>query len=147
MSALISWTITNANENPAANANSLLHYADCTTSADDEIQSFINQLIEHTMNIIPPGLRDDARYLLFDWDCDSAILTVTSTNDDKTRDAPDQISSCLQNWRNPEPDKAEEHTASLRYWIRDYLTTCPAFLSYALIAVFCEGDRSQARLL
>jgi hypothetical protein len=125
----------------------LIHYAQCNDPQDTVVQSFINDTIDRAIAIIPQSMHENARYLLFSWDSDKACLKVVTTDDDKSHDAPESIQLDIPAWQASTGSVGTEQSETLHYWIRDYLTTCAEFLHYSLIAVYCEGDRSNTRLL
>jgi hypothetical protein len=125
----------------------LIHYAQCNDPQDTVVQSFINDSIDRAIAIIPQSMHEDARYLLFNWDPYTASLTAVTTDDDKSRDAPESIQLDISAWLASTDSVTAVQTETLHFWIRDYLTTCAEFLHYSLIAVYCEGDRSKTRLL
>jgi hypothetical protein len=125
----------------------LIHYAQCHDPQDAAVQSFINSAIDRAIAIIPQSMHENARYLLFNWDGNKACLTAVTTDDNKSHDAPESIQLDIPAWQVSAGSVSTEQSDTLHYWIRDYLTTCAEFLHYSLIAVYCEGDRSNTRLL
>ncbi len=131
----------------AANGDTIKHCARCDQQQHKKIQAFINAAIDRSIGIIPQSMHDDARYLLFNWHSADALLTIVTTDDHKQHDATECVQLCIQPWQQQSGDFTAQHSDDIHFWIRDYLTTCPEFLHYALIAVFCTGDRLQSRLL
>jgi hypothetical protein len=142
MTPSINWSCSDNN----AAGDEKIHFAECTDQLDVDIQHFINGAIDQAIGIIPQSIRDDARYLLFTWDDAAAELTIVSTDDDKVNDAKECVRVCIHHWCQQDGASAEQ-VENVHFWIRDYLTTCPEFLHYSLIAVFTCGDRASARLL
>jgi hypothetical protein len=143
MTQVINWQ-TDGEKSTAA---PLIHYAQCNDPGDVAVQSFIDSAIDRAIAIIPQSMHENARYLLFNWDSNKACLKVVTTDDDKSHDAPESIQLDIPAWEVGDGSIGSEQSEKLHYWIRDYLTTCAEFLHYSLIAVYCEGDRSNTRLL
>jgi hypothetical protein len=143
MTQVISWQTHGEKSSDAP----LIHYAQCNDPEDAVVQSFINSAIERAIAIIPQSMHENARYLLFNWDSNKSCLNVVTTDDDKSHDAPESIQLDIPAWQSSTGSVTGEQSDTLHYWIRDYLTTCAEFLHYSLIAVYCEGDRSNTRLL
>lgn len=123
-----------------------IHFAQCPHTDPIDIQQFIDHTVERAIAIIPQSLRDNGRYLLFDWNPQQASLTIVTTNDDKSIDAPESVQVIINDWQQ-RGGASEAQSAELQFWLRDYLTTAAAFLHFSLIAIYCEGDRRQTRLM
>lgn len=126
------------------NKDQLYHCASCDGPQDKQVQQFINSVIDRAIAIIPQSMNDNARYLLFSWNQQDACLEVVTTDDNKVQDSLESIKTHIAQWHAA---TGCDQSETMHYWIRDYLTTCPEFLHYSLIAIFCEGDRSKTRLL
>ena len=124
-----------------------IHFA--KYSGDSEyraIQRFVDHTVERAIAIIPQSLRQDGRYLLFDWNARSATLSIVTTDDSKSNDSPEAVEVVITPWQQQGGANTEQ-SADLQYWLHDYLTTASAFLQFSLIAVYCEGDRQRTQLL
>lgn len=124
-----------------SNKDTIFITAHC--SADDsteQAQLAINDTIEKAIEIVPLNISDDSVYMMFEWCAATAMLTVVLTDENKAKDSQ-RIVQC----ELPAIVAVERET--IRFWIRDYLTTCDGFMRFSLIAIFHTGDRSYVDLL
>lgn len=129
------------------NPDQLLHCGHCVDVDEGMVQASINQAVDRAIAIIPQTIHDDARYLLFSWNNVNGELGAVITDDSKTHDSLESVRLSLRPWSAQSAASQAERDEAVHYWIRDHLTTCEEFMRYSLIAIFCQGDRSQARLL
>ena len=125
----------------AQQAGTVLYTLSCAGNDEDAIKAGVEAALEKAVSLLDRNVRDDSRYLLCEWDADAARLQVVVSDDSKTKDAPEAVECCF------EPFDAALDVALLQFLIRDYLTTCTAFLGWSLLAAFHEGDRQRSRLL
>ena len=123
------------------NDGGVLHMARCAGDSDLAIKDALEGALEKAVALLDRNVRDDSRYLLCEWDANAATLQVVVTNDDKLVDAPEVVKCHLERLAGP----VDEELVS--FLLRDYLTTCTAFLGWSLLAAFHEGDRQRSRLL
>ena len=125
----------------AQQEGTVLYTLNCAGNDEDAIKAGVEAALEKAVSLLDRNVRDDSRYLLCEWDADAARLQVVVSDDSKTKDAPEAVECCF------EPFDAALDVALLQFLIRDYLTTCTAFLGWSLLAAFHEGDRQRSRLL
>ncbi|MEE2869048.1 MAG: hypothetical protein VYE17_00835 [Pseudomonadota bacterium] len=125
----------------AQQEGTVLYTLSCAGNDEDAIKAGVEAALEKAVSLLDRNVRDDSRYLLCEWDADAARLQVVVSDDSKTRDAPEAVECRF------EPFDAALDVALLQFLIRDYLTTCTAFLGWSLLAAFHEGDRQRSRLL
>ena len=125
----------------AQQEGAVLYTLSCAGNDEDAIKAGVEAALEKAVSLLDRNVRDDSRYLLCEWDADAARLQVVVSDDSKTKDAPEAVECCF------EPFDAALDVALLQFLIRDYLTTCTAFLGWSLLAAFHEGDRQRSRLL
>ncbi|MEE3321292.1 MAG: hypothetical protein VX258_11435 [Pseudomonadota bacterium] len=114
-----------------------------TCAGDDEqaVKAGLEAALEKAVSLLDRNVRDDARYLLCEWSVADARLAIVVSDDSKSLDAPEVVVchfNCFDNAVDVE---------QVQFLIRDYLTTCTAFLGWSLLAAFHEGDRQRSRLL
>ena len=125
----------------AQQEGAVLYTLSCAGNDEDAIKAGVEAALEKAVSLLDRNVRDDSRYLLCEWNADAARLQVVVSDDSKTKDAPEAVECCF------EPFDAALDVALLQFLIRDYLTTCTAFLGWSLLAAFHEGDRQRSRLL
>lgn len=127
----------------------VLHKSECSTASDNDIKAALGQCVEKAAQLLPINIQDDSLFLLFEWDRVQSLLNIVVTNGDKSLDSPHIVrcnftateSSAAQ---RQAPDAYAEH---VYYWIKDYLTTCAAFMNFSLVAAFYLDSREQSMLL
>lgn len=140
------------------NTEFFIHYATCEGTSDSDVQLAINACTDKACALLDHNIRDDSRYLLFEWDSTNSTLTIVVTDDSKQKDSP-QIVQChfpalnhkLNTANETQDSKWQCQTAEIadhvHYSIKDYLTTCAPFLRYSLIAAFHQETRATCTLL
>lgn len=125
----------------ASGDSGVRHLVQCPGDSEAGIKTGLEAALEKAVALLDSNVGDDARYLLCGWDDAAAVLTIVVSDDSKTVDAPEQVQCRFEN-----RDSAVD-VDLVQFLIRDYLTTCTAFLGWSLLAVFHEGDRQRSRLL
>ncbi|MGB2247220.1 MAG: hypothetical protein ACPH3N_06095 [Alcanivorax sediminis] len=118
-----------------------VHSLVCRGGDEQAIKDGLEAALEKAVALLDRNVRDDSRYLLCEWNARAASLQIVVSDDSKTRDAPEVVACRFENV-DPSVD-----VALVQFLIRDYLTTCTAFLGWSLLAAFHEGDRQRSRLL
>ncbi len=139
----IDWTLTG----DKAAGDHLTHFSECHEVNENEINEYLNLVLDRAIGIIAQSIHDDARYLLFTWNSETSTLDIVSTDDQKSHDASESVKLRIQHWQESPKLTAEEQTENIHYWIKDYLTTSSEFLHFSLIAMFSCGDRAKTQLL
>ena len=139
-------------------ADYMAYAVNCHETADEYICRVIGECVEKAVELLPLNISDDSMYLLFEWDVEQSVLSIVVTDESKSKDAARMVRSCF-------PALNEQHSClkqqsvdewqlkisacqeSIRYWVRDYLTTCGGFMHFSLIAVFCSKSRAKTALL
>lgn len=120
--------------------------------AESDFDPLIVACVDKAVSQLADNINDESRYLIFQFNADE-ILKIAVTDDSKTRDSVHSVAcdlsamkQCLAestHWRFKEEPFAE----LVKYGVRDYLTTCGAFMQYSLVAIFCESDRAKTELI
>jgi len=136
----------------------VVYLSEVENHSDEMVKSSIESCIEKSVSYLPKNVKDESRYMLFEWDVVYSILTIVVTDDAKEYDSPMVVKCCFSGlddltqavqakseneWERYVNDYAEK----VKYWIKDYLTTCPGFMNYSLVATFHCEDRSNCVLL
>jgi len=142
----------------ASEADKTRHFAECVENIESHIISAIEQCIDKTMSLLSLNVKDESRYLMFEWDTKNSVLTTVVTDDLKENDSvhvvvcsmPGLNSEMLQIKNTSVEDwesKIEDYSFDVKYRINDYLTTCSEFLRYSLIAAFHNESRDKSILV
>ena len=133
-------------------------FSECCENANALIRSAIGSCIDKSVELLETNIKDDSMYLLFEWDAIHSILTIVVTNESKECDssyvvkcgfpALDKEMNLLQEKSTDDwESKVNDFSSTVMYWITDYLTTCPGFLNYSLVAAFHSKSRGACKLL
>ncbi|WP_101756768.1 hypothetical protein [Oceanicoccus sp. KOV_DT_Chl] len=108
----------------------------------DEVlaQQAVNDSIEKAVEIVPLNISDESMYMIFEWNAQRGLLSIALTDEAKSNDSQRTVRCEL-------PAMVAIDRETMRFWIRDYLTTCDGFMHFSLIAVFHTGDRTAVDLL
>ena len=117
--------------------------ASFSDASEESMASVIDQTMEKAIALLPASAQDESRYLLLVWHSDNKLLKIVVTDDDKKHDSAEQIHLAFTG----QIDDQESFVADLKFYSKDYLTTCGEFLNYSLIAAFCIDTRDKAQLL
>ncbi|WP_226704397.1 hypothetical protein [Microbulbifer elongatus] len=124
-----------------SNGEHVVHRCSVEYYSDQDAEIAINACIDKTCGLLDSNIQYHSRYLLFGWDTTSSTLTIVVTDDEKQRDSRDVVQ--CQFVATDKPLDPED----IQFWIKDYLTTCAAFLRYSLIAAFHRESRANCTLL
>jgi hypothetical protein len=134
----LNWTLENTAD------NHIIHSTVCSETSERAIQSAVDACCEHAFTFLKDNIEDSSMYCLFDWNSSQAQLTVTVTDDTKQQDAEHIVKMTFTDF---ESVSAEEQEDTVKYWIKDMLTTSLAFLKFSLVAGFTRDSRHRVELL
>ena len=110
----------------------------------------VENLAEQAIRLLADNIQDDTLYLLFEWDKNLACLSAVVTDSTKTQDGPIRVAvsfPAMLNNRTEIEGLESDPSEQIHFWLHDYLTTCSAFFSYSLVAIFHSSTRSETSLL
>lgn len=124
-------------------ATQITHHIQHDAGDENAVKATLEACIEKAVSLLDDNVQDDAMYLLFGWQEEngSAQLRVSVADATKSADAKQVV--CGEFSVLPAGIDAEQ----VAFWLRDYLTTCTAFLRWSLLAAFYTDDRARAQLL
>lgn len=134
----LNWTIENTTD------NHIIHSAVCSETSEQSIQAAVDACSEFAFTFLKDNIEDNSMYCLFDWNSSEAQLTITVTDDTKQKDAEHIVKMKFTGF---ESESAEDQEDTVKYWIKDMLTTSLAFLKFSLVAGFTRGSRQRVELL
>jgi hypothetical protein len=137
------------NWNTTQSANTILHALTVTETTELHIRKTIEAGTDKAIDLLKTNIQDDSLYLLFEWDSSSASLKILVTDATKTRDAPAVVCCTFSHLAQTFTHQEQSNTYAelVKFWLHDYLTTCSAFFSYSLVAIFHSSARSNTELL
>ena len=120
-----------------------LHTAAFSDPSPASMASVINNMMEKAISLLNDNTKNESRYLLLEWTTSKKILSVVVTDDTKSQDSDHIIKLAFTGNLND----ADEFIGDLKFYSKDFLTTCDDFMNYSLIAAFCIDGRDKAQLL
>jgi hypothetical protein len=131
--------------------NQIIHSLLVSETSEKTVRQLIEASADKAIHLLKKNIQDDSLYLLFEWDIDKATLNIIVTDASKTQDAPEAVCCVFSSLAIELARESEEqrlnYTESVKFWLHDYLTTCTAFFSYSLVAIFHSGSRNNTELL
>ncbi len=139
---MLNWTTTER-------LNTTLHSTSALDSDENTLRKTIEACADKAIGLLKTNIQDDSLYLLFEWNEESTTLNIVVTDATKQNDTPELVSCTFPHLAlalvNEEQKAA--NTESIKFWLHDYLTTCAAFFSYSLVAIFHSSTRNNTELL
>lgn len=121
-----------------------LHTASCTDTSDEAVQAALHRCADHAFALLDANIQDDSMYCLFVWDAKASSFSIIVTDEKKSNDAKHAVTLLFPNFSEAEFTARGD---AAKYWITDYLTTCPAFLAFSLLAGFVRDSRAAVELM
>lgn len=133
------------NELNHSDKTSVVFFSECHESNDEAVKVALGECIEKSIALLKKNITDDSMFLLFEWNTSRSALTVVLTDDTKTTDSP-YVVACIFSSIDKQI-QADDYAEQVRYWLRDYFTTCSSFMRFSLVAAFHSCSRDDACLL
>jgi len=141
---MLNWTTNHA-------GTQIVHAISVAETSEKTVRQIIEASTDKAIHLLDKNIQDDSLYLLFEWNLDEAKLNIVVTDANKTLDAPESVccvfSSLAIELARENEDQRVNYTESVKFWLHDYLTTCTAFFSYSLVAIFHSSSRNNTELL
>jgi len=130
------------------------HYV-FTDTANKSLKDALETCAAKAISLLDQNIQDDSLYLLFEWNANTAELTIVVTDAEKKQDSPFSVGTHftalqqeIQSLSIPEQAEKMETTNELvKFLLSDYLASCSAFFRYSLVAIFHSNTRSNSNLL
>ncbi len=139
---MLNWTTTET-------LNTKIHSASELNTEESTLRKSIEACADKAIGLLKTNIQDDSLYLLFEWNEALATLNIVVTDATKQNDAQQSVCCTFPNLAlslaNQEQRAA--YTDAIKFWLHDYLTTCTAFFSYSLVAIFHSSTRNNTELL
>lgn len=119
-------------------------FAECGSDGPQEQRLAINEMVDKTVELLPLEVQDESMYLVFAWDAVAGRLSAAVAGEGKVIHGQREV--CCQFSALAGSADAELFEV-IRFWVRDYLTTCNEYMRFSLIAVLHSGDVRRAVLL
>ena len=139
---MLNWTTTEV-------LNTTIHSTSELDVQESKICKTIEACADKAIDLLKTNIQDDSLYVLFEWNEELAQLKIVVTDAAKKNDAQESVCCTFPNLAlgliNQEQRAA--CTDTIKFWLHDYLTTCTAFFSYSLVAIFHSNTRNNNELL
>ncbi len=139
---MLNWTTTET-------LNTTIHSTFELDTEESTLRKTVEACANKAIGLLKTNIQDDSLYVLFEWNEDLAQLSIVVTDAAKKNDAQESVCCTFPNLAlsllNQEQRAA--YTYTIKFWLHDYLTTCTAFFSYSLVAIFHSSTRNNTELL
>jgi len=135
--------------NSVQTLNTTVHATSEFDTAENTLRKTVEACTDKAISLLNNNIQNDSLYLLFEWNIELAELIILVTNAAKNHDAPESVYCTFPNLALEliRQEQRTKHTESIKFWLHDYLTTCTAFFSYSLVAIFHHSNRNNSELL
>lgn len=139
---MLNWTTTET-------LNAKIHSTSELTIEESTLRKSIEACADRAIGLLKANIQDDSLYLLFEWNETLATLNIVVTDATKKDDAKESVCCTFPNLAShlTNEEQRAANTDSIKFWLHDYLTTCTAFFSYSLVAIFHSSTRNNTELL
>jgi len=131
--------------------NQIVHMTSVSDTSEKAVRQTIEACADKAIHLLRKNIQDNSLYLLFEWAPVEAKLNIVVTDASKTQDAPESVccvfSSLAIELARENEEQRQHYLESVKFWLHDYLTTCSAFFSYSLVAIFHSSTRNTTELL
>ena len=127
----------------------IIHSAFTSETDEGAFCQAVEACAEKAISLLQTNIQDDSLYLLFEWSTHQASLSVTVTDSSKSHDGPETVKCIFSGLVNLNLNDEQNiiQVETIKFWLHDYLTTCSAFFSYSLVAIFHSSTRDKTELL
>lgn len=139
---MLNWTTTETQ-------NTTIHSASELDTNENTLCKTIEACADIAISLLKTNIQDDSLYLLFEWNEELATLNIVVTDATKKHDSQESVLCTFPNLALDliNQEQRTKHTDTVKFWLHDYLTTCTAFFSYSLVAIFHSSTRNNTELL
>lgn len=135
------------NWNTTSNPHTIIHAASLADKDTTQVRAAIEAATEKAVALLTHNIQDNSLYLLFEWQAATASLNIVVSDASKTQDAPAVVRLSLPALELNTPEAQASYSDTVKFWLHDYLSTCTAFFSYSLVAIFHNSSRAHTELL
>jgi hypothetical protein len=139
---MLNWTTTET-------LNTTIHSTFELDTEENTLRKTIEACADKAIGLLKTNIQDDSLYVLFEWNEELATLSIVVTDATKENDAQQSVCCTFPNVALDlvYQEQRAAYTDSIKFWLHDYLTTCTAFFSYSLVAIFHSSTRNNTELL
>lgn len=132
-----------------------LIFAAVVDSAEEgRVKEGLGECVEKATSFLHLNIHDDSMYFMLGWDKTTSTLKITVVDETKSTGSQYVVICCfsalaqaLLSDSEGAAEKADDLANSIRYWIKDYLTTCSSYYQYSLVASFYTVSWKKSDLL
>ncbi len=124
--------------------NLIRHSSICDQATESGIKLSALEAADYALVMLGESIDDDAMYCLFDWDESQSTLSIVVTDQSKACDGKNIISIRFSGINDA---LIGEQADTMKFWLRDHLTTSADFMKYSLVAGFTRDARNTVELM
>ncbi|WP_250658071.1 hypothetical protein [Alkalimarinus coralli] len=134
----MNWSIDNLSPQRAC------HSSTCTEITETDIKASMLASADYALSMLEESIHDDALYCLFEWSDEQSLLSISVTDHSKTNDGKHTVKV---HFKGIKQAAIEEQTETIKFWLRDHLTTSADFMKFSLVAGFSRDGRQTVELM
>lgn len=150
----LSWQIHEDQHPFASNetvAEHRYHAAESSATEESAVKDVVEAALAQAETLLDRNVTNASLFFMVTWSPREGALTLSVTDADKAKDAPDLV-TCRLVALNEQLQKGGENAyqdfiGKLQFWIKDYLSTSTAFMNYSLVAVFTDAGRDHCQIV
>lgn len=116
----------------------------CEQTSESAIKIGVLEAADYALSMLGDSIDDDSLYCLFEWEEGQSRLTILVTDHSKTSDGKNVVSIQLS---GIDQASIEEQAETIKFWLRDHLTTSADFMKFSLVAGFTRNARNTVELM
>lgn len=124
--------------------NHIRYSTSCDQTSEAAIKLSALEAADYGLSMLGDSIDDDALYCLFEWEEPKSKLTIVVTDHSKTNDGKNIVNIQFNGMTQA---KIEEPAETIKFWLRDHLTTSADFMKFSLVAGFTRNARSTVELM
>lgn len=134
-----------------AAAECRFHYAESSATEEEVVKDDMEAALEKAMELLNGNVKNESLYFMVEWDRPSSTLRLAVTNDRKAQDAADVVTcrfeSLNRQLQAEGPDSVAACSDRVKFWAKDYLSTCTEFMNYSLVALYTDTSRNETSIV
>ncbi len=132
----------------------LIHAAVVDSAEENSLKEGLGECVEKATSFLHLNIHDDSMYFMLGWDKTTSTLKISVVDETKSTGSQYVVTCCFSALAQElladsegAGAKADDQANAIRYWIKDYLTTCSSYYQYSLVASFYTESWKKADLL
>ncbi|PSL11717.1 hypothetical protein CLV44_12335 [Marinobacterium halophilum] len=126
------------------------HYAESAATNDTLVKDAFEECLAMAISYLNANVKNESLYFIVAWDPTTSVVNVVVTDDQKQNDAHDVVTcrfAALNEAKADQSSSLQQYSDTVKFWIKDYLSTNGPFMHYSLVALYTDGTRADTCIL